>query len=146
MELKKFVRLSLLLHDVCKPQCKTTDEANTDHFHGHPAASADAAFNILKRLKYDNKTIDEVVCLIQHHDMRFDLYDKKVYRRLISKLGIEMTEKLFEVIYADTSAQNPVKRDVSPEEALNIMKSMLAEVLEEEIVLKSKTWLLMVMI
>ena len=132
------VRLSLLLHDVCKPQCKTADEANIDHFYGHPSMSADAAFNILKRLKYDNKTIDEVVCLIKHHDMRFDLYDKKVYRRLISKLGAEMTEKLFEVMHADNAAQNPDRLEIAADEALKIMKAMLSEVLEEENCFKIK--------
>ena len=46
----KVLRLAMLLHDVAKPLCKTTDEAGIDHFHGHPAQGAEIARKILRRL------------------------------------------------------------------------------------------------
>ena len=37
------LRLTMLLHDIGKPACKSTDEAGVDHFYGHPEVSAQLA-------------------------------------------------------------------------------------------------------
>ena len=37
------LRLAMLLHDIGKPDCKSTDETGIDHFYGHPAVSAQMA-------------------------------------------------------------------------------------------------------
>ena len=37
------LRLTMLLHDIGKPACKSTDEQGIDHFYGHPAVSAQMA-------------------------------------------------------------------------------------------------------
>ena len=39
--------LTMLLHDIGKPVCKSTDEKGVDHFYGHPAVSAKLADQIL---------------------------------------------------------------------------------------------------
>ena len=39
----KVLRLTMLLHDIGKPQCRTTDENGIDHFHGHVALGAKMA-------------------------------------------------------------------------------------------------------
>ena len=41
------LRLTMLLHDIGKPACKSTDENGIDHFYGHPAVSAKLADQIL---------------------------------------------------------------------------------------------------
>lgn len=33
----RILRLTMLLHDVAKPVCVTTDEKGQNHFKGHPA-------------------------------------------------------------------------------------------------------------
>ena len=48
---EKTLRLAMLLHDMGKPQTKTTDEKGVDHFHGHAQVSAKLAKGILRRLK-----------------------------------------------------------------------------------------------
>ena len=53
--------LTMLLHDIGKPVCKSTDEKGVDHFYGHPAVSAKLADQILRALKFDNRTRERVV-------------------------------------------------------------------------------------
>lgn len=106
----KYVRLAMLLHDIEKPSVKTTDENGCDHFKGHAPCSAKTANVILKRLKYDNKTVSVVTDLILHHDDR--LYDSpQNIKRHASKLGFEFLYLLNEVSKADILAQNPEKAD-----------------------------------
>ena len=64
----KCLRLAMLLHDVAKPLCLTTDEAGIDHFHGHAQKGERIAAQILKRLRYDNHTTELVSRLVKWHD------------------------------------------------------------------------------
>ena len=50
-ENKDYLRLAVLLHDIGKPQCKTTDSKGVDHFFGHPQKSVEIASQVLRRLK-----------------------------------------------------------------------------------------------
>lgn len=60
----------MLLHDVAKPDCATEDEQGIRHFHGHPDSGAKLAGQILRRLTFDNDTVNRVKTLIKHHDER----------------------------------------------------------------------------
>ena len=53
--------LTMLLPDIGKPVCKSTDEKGVDHFYGHPAVSAKLADQILRALKFDNRTRERVI-------------------------------------------------------------------------------------
>lgn len=59
------LRWTMLLHDIAKPACRTTDEAGIDHFKGHAPAGEKMAKAILRRLKFDNETIRQVAALIR---------------------------------------------------------------------------------
>jgi tRNA nucleotidyltransferase (CCA-adding enzyme) len=107
---ERVLRLTMLLHDVAKPDCRTTDAAGQDHFKGHPAAGAELARTILRRLKFDNDTTDRVCRLIRYHDDRPAVTLRNV-RRAISRIGIENMEALFAVKRADTMAQSAYRRD-----------------------------------
>lgn len=61
------VRLAALLHDIAKPKTFSIDENGNGHFYGHHIDSAIMAEEILKRLKFDNKTIESVVILVREH-------------------------------------------------------------------------------
>lgn len=94
------------LHDCGKPQVKTTDEKGIDHFYGHDAAGGQMAREILRRLKFDNYTVDMVTRLVKWHDYRFS--DKPVaIRRAASKIGTDLMEDLFLLQRADILGQNP---------------------------------------
>ncbi len=60
----KVLRLTMLLHDVAKPECQSVDAAGIYHFYGHPKKGAQMAGEILRRLKFDNETIERVMGLI----------------------------------------------------------------------------------
>ncbi len=101
---------SALLHDVAKPVCRSCDENGTEHFYGHPDKGADMAVKILRRLKFDNYTINMVSRLIKYHDYRFS-GSKKELRRFISRAGIDIIPLLFILMEADVSAQSDYHRD-----------------------------------
>lgn len=106
---RKVLRLAVLLHDVAKPVCITTDEAGQNHFKGHPEEGARMARKILRRLKFDNDTTDRVCLLIRWHDDRPKLSQRNV-RRVISRLGTDSMEDLFAVKRADTLGQSLYQR------------------------------------
>jgi tRNA nucleotidyltransferase (CCA-adding enzyme) len=101
----KVLRLTMLLHDVAKPDCRTTDASGQDHFKGHPGEGAVLARTILRRLKFDNDTTDQVCRLIRYHDDR-PLITPRNVRRAISRIGVENMPALFLVKRADTMAQS----------------------------------------
>ena len=105
----RLLRLTMLLHDVAKPLCMTTDEDGQNHFKGHPAAGADLARTILRRLKFDNATIRQVCLLIRYHDDRPAVTPRNV-RRAISRIGLENMPLLFAVKRADTLGQSQYQR------------------------------------
>lgn len=106
----KVLRLTMLLHDIGKPVCRTTDEKGQDHFHGHSAVGEKMAREILRRLKFDNDTTDKVTKLIYYHDVRPQPVEKQV-RRLLSKIGAELFPYYLVVQRADTLAQSGYLRN-----------------------------------
>ena len=100
------VRLAVLLHDIGKPACKTTDETGVDHFCGHPQAGAELADEMLRALKFDNATRERVVALVRWHDAPVHLTEKSV-RRWLGRLGEEALLQLLEVKRCDSKGQDP---------------------------------------
>ena len=105
----KILRLTMLLHDVAKPVCITTDEEGQNHFKKHPVVGADMTRKILRRLKFDNRTTDCCCKLVKEHDDRPDITERNV-RRAMSRIGTELFPLLFEVKRADTLGQSMYKR------------------------------------
>ena len=62
-----FVRLAVLLHDIGKPLCYTEDE-NGGHFKGHGPVGTAMTEQILRRLRFDNRTVEIVSRLVERHD------------------------------------------------------------------------------
>ena len=110
VEADKVLRLTMLLHDVAKPQCKTTDEAGIDHFHGHPAQGAQMARVILRRLKLDKDTVARVTQLIRGHDDNPPLTERNV-RRAVYRVGSAQYPAIFAVKRADILAQSDYQRE-----------------------------------
>lgn len=104
IDAKVDLRLTMLLHDICKPETRTTDNNGIDHFYRHGELSSKKAEEILRRMKYDNKTIDRVSVLIKFHDT--ELIEKKSIRKLLSKIGEENLRDLIKIKEADILAQN----------------------------------------
>lgn len=100
------LRWTMLLHDIEKPSTKHSGKDGEDHFYKHAEESGITAKNILRRLKFDNDTTDQVVRLVRWHDNRFPLTSSDM-RRAIHRIGEDIMELLFEVKRADILAQNP---------------------------------------
>jgi tRNA nucleotidyltransferase (CCA-adding enzyme) len=104
------LRLTMLLHDIGKPICKTTGEDGVDHFYKHNIKGYDMTNEILRRLKYDNDTIEKVNTLVLYHDS--ELPNKNSIKRMINRIGMDLFLDLLDVKTADTMAQHPNVRPV----------------------------------
>ncbi|MHB8926729.1 MAG: CCA tRNA nucleotidyltransferase [Bacillota bacterium] len=96
------LRLAALLHDVAKPRTLAII-AGERHFYDHENLGAVMARSILRRLKYDNETIDRVIHLIRHHmalHLSPQMKDSAV-RRLIARVGLDNIRDLLELRRAD---------------------------------------------
>ncbi|MGF7144422.1 tRNA nucleotidyltransferase (CCA-adding enzyme) [Anaerotaenia torta] len=107
---RTILRWTMLLHDVEKPGTAAIGKDGQSHFYGHQEKGAVTARAILRRLKFDNDTIDSVVHLIRWHDYHYGLTPAGM-RRAAAQIGKEYMELLFEVNRADISAKNPQHTD-----------------------------------
>ena len=105
IEDSKVLRLTMLLHDIEKPSCRTTDADGVDHFIGHAEKGSETSVEILKRLKFDRDTMDKVKQLVKYHDYRFPA-EKKNVRKAVNKIGEELFPSFIEIKRADTVAQS----------------------------------------
>lgn len=126
---RAILRWTMLLHDIEKPSSISMGKDGQNHFYGHQEKGAITAKAILKRLKFDNDTLESVVHLIRWHDYRFDLTPAGM-RRAASKIGKDYMELLFEVNYADSSAQNPELLEEKLKK-LGEAKGLYREILEQ---------------
>ena len=97
------LRLAMLLHDVAKPDCFFLGDDQKGHFYGHHKLSAEASRKILRRLKCDNETVDDVVFLIENHMTELRA-EKKLVKRRLSNMGEKRLRLLVEVQKADAIA------------------------------------------
>ncbi|WP_028511329.1 CCA tRNA nucleotidyltransferase [Ruminococcus sp. NK3A76] len=104
------LRLTMLLHDIAKPRCKTTDENGIDHFKKHPFEGAKMADEILSRLRADNETRELICNYITEHDNRLAENERSV-GRFISKHGYEFFDNYLKIRRADTLAQSMYYRE-----------------------------------
>lgn len=100
------LRLTMLLHDIGKPFVWDSSESlSYDRFDDHAAVSAKLAGKILRDLKYDNATRNDVVELIAHHNDIL-LPDPVNVRRALARLGEVQTRRLVQVKVADLIAHD----------------------------------------
>ena len=111
---EKTLRLALLFHDMGKAKTRTTDQDGVDHFHGHSEVSAELARTILRRLKFDNETIDRVVRLVRAHDVKIEPGERNM-RFALNRLGPDLFPELFLVKEADLAAQSDYHREEKQE-------------------------------
>lgn len=126
-EKDEIIRLTMLLHDIGKPECYT----NTDgegHFYDHASASERIAKTILKRLKLSNDITGTVCALVKHHDAYAQIGEKGI-KRLINKIGMDNARRLLKVTYADMCGQAPDKRMLKAER-IEYVKGILDKIEE----------------
>ena len=99
------LRLTMLLHDFGKPIVKKHDEGR-DIFYKHPEVSADLSRTILKRLKFDNYTLERVTRLVKWHGLKY-LPNEISVRRAMNRVGKDLFEDFIKVQRADVLAKHP---------------------------------------
>jgi len=127
-------RLACILHDIAKPETITEDTSGI-HFYWHDSIGAEKAVKILRRLTYDNDTIDYVYVLIRHH-MQPIIFHKefvsgKVKKnsiiRLVRRVGKDNIYDLIDLVQCDIrSSKNP------RHEFLARLKELVEDSLKEE--------------
>ena len=110
IEPDELLRTVMFFHDIGKPLALHTDSKGVDHFKGHNHFSAILARNILERLKYPSKFIENTVVLIENHDVRFS--DNKIQiKHILKSIGVENFERLMKIQLADIMAQSKFRRE-----------------------------------
>lgn len=128
----KVLRLTMLFHDIGKPETCTVDEFGKTHFRGHAAVGAEMTKKILRRLKFDNDTIMMVSKLVLYHDYANNIVpDMRVVRRAINRCGQDAFPALFDVKYADICAQSDYQRDEKTD-TLNRWRRFYEEILRQK--------------
>ncbi len=124
------LRIAALLHDIAKPDTKKTDSEGIDHFHGHAGLGEEKAAAILRRLKFDNDTINKVKKYVKYHDDRIEATPRAV-RRAVHRIGKEAFTEVLELKEADMLAQSMYQRK-EKEENLAAVRTLYQEILQKE--------------
>ncbi len=110
------LRLSALLHDIGKPLTYSEDHDGQGHFYKHHMVGADMCQSILKRLKYDNDTINRVSLLVREHMSRYFDLRRSGIKRFIARVGVKNLDNLFELQIAD------IKGGIEPERYYEVIE------------------------
>lgn len=124
------VRLAVFFHDFGKPHSYQDGEDGIRHFKGHGKVSADMTDSIMKRLRFDNETRNNVVELVYYHDATFEV-GKKYVKRWLNKIGEKQFRRLLQVKKADNKAQSLELSSVRIKE-LSEIEALIDEVLQED--------------
>lgn len=110
IEPDKVLRLGMLFHDIGKPQALTVDVDGITHNKGHALIGEKMTREILRRLRFDNDTIDKVTRIVRCHDQDIELTESGV-RRAVNRMGEDIFPMLFAVRRADIRAQSDYHRE-----------------------------------
>lgn len=135
----KVLRLSVLLHDIAKPETLEVDDSGVTHFHGHASQGEIMSRDILRRLRMDNDTINKVSRLVLYHDYGNGVAPTgRIVRRAVNKIGEDIFPLLLDVKKADILAQSEYKRE---EKLANLeaWKQCFAEIQKAEECVSLKT-------
>lgn len=98
------VRLAALFHDIAKPRTREWSKEKKDYtFYGHEVLGARMTREIMKRLKFPQKTVEKVGKLVRNH-MFFTDIDRitlSAVRRIIANVGPENVWELMNVRNTD---------------------------------------------
>ena len=140
VEANPILRLTMLFHDMGKPDCLRIDADGTTHFKQHAIVGADITRNALRSLKFDNHTIDNVTALVRYHDSMRDcvaarqtppVVNKRALRRLVSAIGRERFPLLMEVNLADNLAKTEFAKETHLP-ALDAVRKAYEEIVEAD--------------
>lgn len=95
------LRVAGLLHDIAKPTCFSIDMEGIGHFYGHDKKGVIISEQILRRLKFDNESINEITILVGEHMNILSKPTDTSVKRLINRVGVDLINDLFVLQKAD---------------------------------------------
>ena len=129
------VRLAALLHDAGKPETFSLDERGVGHFYGHPKHSVALADTALRRLRLPNDLREQVLTLIERHDLPVEP-ERKWVGRWLARLGEDTFSLLLHLKRGDRAAcADPAPPSPDPFE---VAESLALELLDEHACLSLK--------
>jgi len=101
-------QLAALLHDIGKPESRTVSEEGKVKFLKHEEAGLQIAEDILRKFKFQSKTISKVLFLIENHMRPHSLENAsdKALRKFIRDMGDNLDDVL-DLAKADSEGKNP---------------------------------------
>ena len=123
------LRWAALMHDIGKPVCSSTGANGIIHFYGHHRESCKIAVDLMHRLRIGADTIRDAAVLVENHDVRVEPSQPAV-KRMMSRTGEALFEKLMLLQTADNMAKNPKhfpEKKKRIDSAYQIYKEVLAE-------------------
>ena len=103
---ESILRFTMLFHDFGKPAVQTVDEEGIYHYKNHARASEKIAVSIMKRLKFDNASMNTIRRLIAIHSLYPEETEEGV-RRAVHKMGEDLFPAYLKVKRADILGQSP---------------------------------------
>ncbi|MEZ5358514.1 MAG: HD domain-containing protein [Candidatus Zixiibacteriota bacterium] len=97
------LRLAGIFHDITKPIHKRINDTGAT-FYGHESSGAKVAQKVLKRLRYSNDIIHDVMLLVERHMFTTEVGPKGL-RRFIRRIGQRLIPDLLDLRRADVIAQ-----------------------------------------
>ena len=125
---KDYLRIAVLLHDIGKPYCRTTDKYGQDHFKGHPKISAELAEKILRGFKVSNELLKKAVLFVKIHDRHITEKPSNI-KMWLRELDEELIFDFIELKIADLSTHNLTLAKSEIEE-LRKIKGIVREVID----------------
>lgn len=95
------LRLAALLHDIGKPASFCMDKNLVGHFYGHACTGAAMTEALLRRLRFDNATVQRVTLLVREHDCLHTAGTDRQLRRLLARMGEENLRLVLLLRHAD---------------------------------------------
>lgn len=101
------LRLAALFHDISKPGTFSMDDSGQGHFYSHHKIGADKTREIMKRLKFDNDTINNVCILVYEHMARYPKLREGSVKKLLRRLEEHNVDDLINLQIADIIGSKP---------------------------------------
>ncbi len=121
------VRLSVLFHDIAKPDVREVINDKVT-FYNHEIVGVEVANNVLRRLKYSNNIIEQVTHLVRNHMFHYQpIWKDTTIKRFIKRVKPEYLEKLLKIREADVSASNLEYEDDTYKELFVRVKQILED-------------------
>lgn len=96
---------AIIMHDIGKPATYAVNEKGRITAHGHAEVGARMAAELLPKLRFDNKTIEKIVWIVENHMKLFDFKNMKQATRM-KLIANENFDNLLELHRLDIASSN----------------------------------------